>query len=201
MRVSNDPLAAGTIVHLGNSTKRKWAHGEVREIAAGRMGDNAGLLPAAGSTWDWRLSVASIERAGEFTPYDGFDRTLTLISGELLELTIDGSVQAVESLRPLRFSGASVVSAALPRGEVLALNLITRTGAARGNVRMVELSKKRDQHLFGAQFGVMLQGKATVLHGETEEPLQVRDTVVGGEEDSPRISGRGFLAVVSLDLP
>ncbi|MDO5745422.1 MAG: HutD family protein [Micrococcaceae bacterium] len=201
MRVSNDPLATGTIVHLADSAKRKWAHGDVREIAAGRMGSDAGLLPAEGGTWDWRLSVASIEGAGEFTPYDGFDRTLTLISGELLELTIDGQVQVVESLRPLRFSGASTVSAALPRGEVLALNLITRSGAVRGNVRIVELSKKREQHLFGAQFGVMLQGKATVLHGETEEPLQVRDTVMGGEDDSPRISGRGFLAVVSLDLP
>jgi hypothetical protein len=71
----------------------------------------------------------------------------------------------------------------------------------RGSVRIVELSKKREQHLFGAQFGVLLQGQAVVRHAETESPLQLRDTVIGGEEDSPHISGRGFMAVVSLDLP
>ncbi|MFL4475335.1 HutD family protein [Paeniglutamicibacter sp. MACA_103] len=201
MTTTNRSLASGTILHLADSTKRKWAQGEVREIAAGKLGTEAALLPAEGNEWDWRLSVASIEASGEFTPYDGFDRTLTVIAGELLELTIDGSAHAVEALRPLRFSGGSAVSAALPTGDVLALNLITRAGAVRGNVRIVELSKKREQHLFGAQFGVMLQGKAVVLRGESEEALELRDTVIGGEEDSPRISGRGFMAVVSLDLP
>ena len=201
MTTTNRSLASGTILHLADSTKRKWAHGDVREIGAGKLGTDATLLPAEGTEWDWRLSVASIEAAGEFTPYEGFDRTLTVIAGELLELTIDGSAHAVEALRPLRFSGGSAVAAALPTGDVLALNLITRAGAVRGNVRIVELSKKREQHLFGAQFGVMLQGKATVLRADSEVPLELRDTVVGGEEDSPRIMGRGFMAVVSLDLP
>lgn len=201
MTTSNPALTAGTMLHLADSTKRKWAHGDVREIAAGKLGPDAGLLPSEGNNWDWRLSVASIERSGEFTPYEGFDRTLTVIIGELLELTIDGTVQAVEGLRPLKFSGNSTVSAALPTGEVLALNLITRTGVLRGNVRIVELSKKREQHLFGGQLGMLLQGKATVLREETEAPLELRDTVIGGEEDSPRISGRGLMAVVSLDLP
>lgn len=201
MTTTNRSLASGTILHLADSTKRKWAHGDVREIGAGKLGTDATLLPAEGTEWDWRLSVASIEAAGEFTPYEGFDRTLTVIAGELLELTIDGSAHAVEALRPLRFSGGSAVAAGLPTGDVLALNLITRAGAVRGNVRIVELSKKREQHLFGAQFGVMLQGKATVLRADSEVPLELRDTVVGGEEDSPRIMGRGFMAVVSLDLP
>ncbi|GAA3328977.1 hypothetical protein GCM10017711_38800 [Paeniglutamicibacter sulfureus] len=194
-------MATGTILHLADSTKRKWAQGEVREIAAGKLGPDSNLLPAEGKEWDWRLSVASIEAAGDFTPYGGFDRTLTVIAGELLELTIDGTAHAMEALRPLKFAGGSTAAAALPTGDVLALNLITRTGAVRGNVRIVELSKKREQHLFGAQFGVLLQGKATVLRGESEDPLELRDTVIGGEEGSPRISGRGFMAVVSLDLP
>jgi environmental stress-induced protein Ves len=201
MTTTNRSLAAGTILHLADSTKRKWAQGEVREIAAGKLGADATLLPAEGKEWDWRLSVASIEAAGDFTPFTGFERTLTVIAGELLELTIDGAAHAVEALRPLRFSGDSAVAATLPTGDVLALNLITRSGAVRGNVRIVELSKKREQHLFGAQFGVLLQGKATVLRGESEDPIELRDTVIGGEEDSPRISGRGFMAVVSLDLP
>ena len=201
--MSNPTLATGSIVPLAASPKKMWgqAQGQVRDIAAGTLDADGALAPSTAEDWDWRLSVASIERAGNFTPYDGFDRTLTVITGELLELTIDGVKQAVELYRPLKFRGGSTTSASLPTGEVLALNLITRTGAVRGNVRIVELSKKREQYLFGSQFGVLLQGKAVVLQGTTERAVGLRDTVVGGEEDSPRISGRGFMAVVSLDLP
>ena len=40
-----------------------------------------------------------------------------------------------------------------------------------------------------------------MLRAEAETPLEIRDTVMGGEDDSPRICGRGFMAVISLDLP
>ncbi|PQZ93028.1 hypothetical protein CQ018_11285 [Arthrobacter sp. MYb227] len=203
MSHSNTSLATGTVIPLASRPKKSWgaAQGQVREIASGTLADDGSLLPATDKDWDWRISVASIEKAGDFTPYEGCDRTLTLIMGELLELTIDGATQGVELYRPLKFAGASSTSAALPTGEVLALNLITRTGKVRGNVRIIELSKKREQHLFGSQFGVLLQGKASALRQDTETPLDIRDTVIGGEEDSPRISGRGFMAVISLDLP
>ena len=203
MSHSKTSLRTGTIIPLAASPKKSWgaAQGHIREIAAGKLAADGSLLPTDGQDWDWRLSVASIEKPGDFTPYAGFERTLTLIMGELLELTIDGATQGVELYRPLKFAGASATSAALPTGEVLALNLITRTGKVRGNVRIVELSKKREQHLFGSQFGVLLQGKASMLRAEAETPLEIRDTVMGGEDDSPRICGRGFMAVISLDLP
>lgn len=203
MSQSNTSLAAGTVIPLASRPKNSWgaAQGQIREIASGTLADDGSLLPASAEDWDWRISVASIEKAGDFTPYAQCQRTLTLIIGELLELTIDGATQGIELYRPLKFSGDSSTSAALPTGEVLALNLITRTEKVRGNVRIVELSKKREQHLFGSQFGVLLQGKANVLREESETPLDIRDTVIGGEEDSPRISGRGFMAVISLDLP
>ncbi len=203
MSPTNTSLATGVIISLATAPKKPWgqAQGQVREIAAGTLDADGTLLPGTATAWDWRLSVASIEQSGDFTPYDGCDRTLTVIAGELLELTSNGTAHAVELYRPLKFPGGSNTSAALPTGEILALNLITRSGAVRGNVRIVELSKKREQHLFGSQFGVLLQGKASVLQEGSERELQTRDTVVGGEEDSPRISGRGFMAVVSLDLP
>ncbi len=145
--------------------------------------------------------MASNEKSGEFTPYPGCERTLTVIAGELLELTVDGTSHGLEIYRPFKFAGAASTSASLPTGEILALNLITRSDKVRGNVRIVELSKKREQYLFGSQFGVLLQGKASVLREGSESELELRDTVIGGEDDSPRISGRGFMAVISLDLP
>ncbi|MGN0127514.1 HutD/Ves family protein [Glutamicibacter soli] len=202
MSQSNASLSTGTQIQLSSSPKKPWgaAQGQIREIAKGILADDGSLATAPEGGWDWRISVASIEKAGDFTPYDGCERTLTVIAGELLELTVDDASQALEIYRPFKFPGAAATSAALPTGEILALNLITRNGKVRGNVRIVELSKKREQHLFGSQFGVLLQGKASVLREKSESALELRDTVIGGEEDSPRISGRGFMAVISLDL-
>ncbi len=195
-------LAPGTVISLTVAPKKSWGQGDVREIASGSLSETGELIPSISkepNALDWRLSVASIEAAGKFTPYTGFDRTLTVIIGELLELTIDGETHPVELYRPLKFSGDATTIAALPTGNVLALNLITRRGTVRGNVRIIELSRKIEQHLFGAQFGILLQGQATMSFADTQTKLEVRDTVIGGKEDSPRISGRGFMAVVSLD--
>lgn len=203
MTSSPASLTTGSVISLASSPKKSWGQGDVRVIASGSM-QPEGTLEATGAgatDFDWRLSVASIEGAGDFTPYPDFERTLTVIVGELLELTIDGETHPVELYRPLKFAGGAATVATLPTGDVLALNVFARTGVARASVRIVELSKKMEQHLFGAQFGVLLQGAATMSYAGTDHRLEVRDTVVGGEDDSPRITGRGFMAVVSFDLP
>lgn len=180
-----------------------WAGGTSRQIAAGPDPKN----------WDWRLSIADIAKAGPFTPMPGIDRIITVVEGELIALTVDGVEQALEKYRPFRFSGDSQTSASLPTGALKDLNLLTRRGSFKGYAAIIELSKKRPHPVFADQFAVLLQGSATVSpavltaatdDGETSsaapaaEALGKFDTVVGSE-DAPEISGRGFLAVLSID--
>ncbi len=186
-----------------------WAGGVTRQIAAGPDPKN----------WDWRISTADVSKAGPFTPMPGIDRIITVIEGELIALTVDGTEQALEKYRPYRFSGDSETSASLPTGALKDLNLLTRRGAFKGYAAIIELSKKRPHPVFADQFAVLLQGSATVSpaladdggpsSGEpgTDAPgtkaqapksLGKFDTVVGAE-DAPEISGRGFLAVLSID--
>ena len=198
------------IIRYASLKAAPWANGGgiTRQIAAG-----AGT--GTGAEWDWRLSLAEVSKAGPFSPLPGIDRIITVVEGELIALSVDGVEQALEKFRPFRFSGDADTPATLPTGALKDLNLMTRRGAFKGYAAIIELSKKRPHPVFADQFAVLLQGSATVSPGSTNsqpasddaeastpapvtEALGKFDTVVGSE-DAPEISGRGFLAVLSID--
>jgi hypothetical protein len=91
----------------------------------------------------------------------------------------------------------------------------------KGYTSIVELSKKRAHPVFSGQFGILLQGQATAspgtaggpaadggvpaepdADGGAPEPVELNryDAVVGSDTATPEIVGRGFLAVISIDL-
>ncbi|GAA4360087.1 HutD/Ves family protein [Paeniglutamicibacter cryotolerans] len=200
--LSNQPLTPGSVIAYSDLPAAKWRNGggTTRQILSGKLSMAGAPETVTGDDWDWRLSIADVDTAGDFSAFTGMTRILTVIEGELLAMKIDGQEKQLERFRPLRFDGGSATSATLPTGPIRDLNLIARTGTVTGHVAIVELSKKHPQHLFGGQFGVLLQGKATLNTADgTQAELGRLDTVVGGEQETPTISGRGFLAVVSLD--
>ena len=172
---------------------------------------------AQDNAWDWRVSIAEVSKAGPFSAFAGMDRVLTVIDGDLLLLSVDGAEHPLEKYRPFRFSGDADSAGALPTGDIRDLNVITRNGAFKGYTSIIELSKKRAHPVFEGQFGILLQGQATVSPGTAgglgpaaeataegaAEPERVElnryDAVVGSDTATPEIVGRGFLAVVSID--
>lgn len=193
------------IIRYASLKAKPWANGggTTRQIAAG---------PGTGTDWDWSLSIADVAKAGPFSAMPGIERIITVVEGELIALTVDGAEQALEKFRPFRFSGDSDTSATLPTGALKDLNLMTRRGAFKGFAAIIELSKKRPHPVFADQFAVLLQGSATVSPATTDsmddagaslaahpaETLGKFDTVVGSDA-APEISGRGFLAILSID--
>ncbi|PRA10970.1 hypothetical protein CQ010_10330 [Arthrobacter sp. MYb211] len=190
----------GSVTPLAQSSKKQWELGQIRQICAGELTDGGQLTAASQDSGSWQLSIRSIEKAGSFHNA-GTSQVLTLLAGDFLQLDVDGQAQGLEPLRPLKIETANPVTTSQPAQELLVLHLLTRPERVRGTVRIVELSKKREQYLFDGQLGIMLQGNGVLtLHGE-ERKLELRDTVIGGDAAEPTISGRGFMAVVSLDLP
>ncbi|NUU31587.1 HutD family protein [Arthrobacter sp. C9C5] len=193
------------IIRYAELKPRPWSNGGgvTREVA--RFPESgAGRAPAADDgSWDWRVSIAEVARAGAFSRFAGMERVLTVVEGELLVLTVDGAEHPLEKYRPYRFSGDADAAGALPTGDIRDLNVITRTGAFKGYTSIIELSKKRAHPVFDGQFGILLQGQATAGVGDTGDPapqaLGRYDAVVGSDSDTPEILGRGFLAVVSID--
>ena len=200
------------IIRYADLRPQPWRNGGgvTRELASHPL-----AASAQDGVWDWRVSIADVTKAGDFSAFPGMERVLTVIDGELLLLTVDGGEHPLEKYRPFRFSGEAATSSALPTGDIRDLNVITRTGAFKGYTSIVELSKKRAHPVFEGQLGILLQGQATVAVTAAEpatepaaEPGQAPaepqalnryDAVVGSDTQTPEILGRGFLAVVSID--
>jgi uncharacterized protein len=140
------------------------------------------------------IRVVEVSRSGAWEELPGWDRICTVVGGELLLLEIDGVARPVEPLRPFRFAADQPAGLKLPTGDVTVLEVATRREAATGYATVLELSKKRPHPVFPGQFGVLLQGTAVV----GDETLQRLDAVAGADP-APEISGRGFLAVLSVD--
>ncbi|MCU1517091.1 MAG: HutD family protein [Pseudarthrobacter sp.] len=202
------------IIRFAELRSEPWRNGGgvTRELAS-----HPQAASAQDGAWDWRVSIAELTKAGDFSPFPGMERVLTVIEGELLLLTVDGAEHPLEKYRPFRFSGEAAAHGALPTGDIRNLNVITRTGSFKGFTSIIELSKKRAHPVFEGQLAVLLQGQATVSPGAaadedggTEEGAEAApaadpealnryDAVVGSGARSPEILGRGFLAVVSID--
>ena len=153
------------------------------------------------SAFDWRLSLAEIDQAGAFSRFPDTTRTLTVIHGQGLTLTVDGTEHRLEQHRPFHFSGDASADAALPFGPVRALNVITRHGADHAHVTVLELVEGLVHRLSADQIAVLVSGHAHVADGEATTALRPYDTLRGAHQEGLSIHGTGFLALVSLDEP
>ena len=208
------------IIRFADLKPQPWRNGGgvTRELASRSGGASAGTAASEDGAWDWRVSIADVTSAGEYSAFPGMERVLTVVEGELLLLAVDGAEHPLEKYRPFRFPGGAASSSALPTGNVRNLNVIAREGAFKAYTSIIELSKKRAHPVFEGQLGILLQGQATVSPGRAASPgsagadaesgagpdstpvlLGRYDAVVGSDSQPPEILGRGFLAVVSID--
>jgi environmental stress-induced protein Ves len=78
--------------------------------------------------WDWRLSIAEIERDAEFSAFPGIERELVLLSGNGVRLVFDDG-ETHELLPPhdrLRFAGERKLRGELLDGTTHDFNLMWR---------------------------------------------------------------------------
>jgi uncharacterized protein len=109
---------------------RPWKNGAglTREIAFGG---------ASAAEFDWRLSVAEVERDAPFSTFSGIDRGVTLLRGAGMRLrALDGSVDhaLTTPLAPFAFSGDVALLATLADGASTDFNVMTRRGRWRSEV-------------------------------------------------------------------
>ncbi len=80
--------------------------------------------------FEWRLSMATVASDGPFSLFAGVDRTLAVLEGEGIVLSVEG--QAEERITPasppLAFAADRPTSARLIAGPITDLNAMTRRG-------------------------------------------------------------------------
>jgi environmental stress-induced protein Ves len=90
----------------------------------------------------WRVSVAEVDRDGPFSLFPGVDRTLWLLGGAGMDLSVDdATVRLVVAYRPFEFAGEARVTATLIDGPTQDLNLMVRRDRARAKAAVVRGSQ------------------------------------------------------------
>ncbi len=108
------------------------------------------------SDFDWRLSIAVIERDSEFSPLPNYDRAFTVIEGEGVDLIFaDGETIVMnERGKIANFSGERLLRARLHNGLTRDFNLITRRDRFSGELLL--------RPLVGSMLG-FLESNSTLL--------------------------------------
>ena len=113
----------------------------------------------------WRLSVATISAAGEFSFFPGLERTFVLARGRL-DLTVDATSHPVTPGRLLRFRGEAEVSAVPIDGPAIAVNVMTDRTRCTATVRVERIDGPNP-----AATALVLLSGAAVTAGHRLEPL------------------------------
>lgn len=105
--------------------EQPWANGAGRTTVIASGPD--------GLAWRWRLSLAQIDRDGDFSTLADTRRQLVTLDAPLCLRFADGRQQPLLRLGRIAFDGADAPQASLPEGPTRAFNLMLR-GTAQGEL-------------------------------------------------------------------
>ena len=188
-----------TLIPANEYRRERWKNGLgwTREVLR---------WPGEGEEWDWRISIAEVDKGGPFSIFPGVERELVLLSGEGMRLDFDDG-HSVE-LRPphdrCRFPGERALSAELFGGPTQDFNLMWR----RDRVEATLLHRPLvGPMLFFAEPGVrwvayLLSGRALVKDQLLPMPMAQGDTALlepaPGERNRIILEGGGELLLVRI---
>jgi environmental stress-induced protein Ves len=110
-----------------------WKNGGGETIEIAVSPQNASL-----EAFDWRVSMARVESDGPFSAFPGIDRTLAVLEGQGIELTLDGQAPVLVADAPYSFPGDVATASRLLGGPITDLNVMTRRGRLAHRVSVVD---------------------------------------------------------------
>jgi uncharacterized protein len=156
--------------------------------------------------FDWRVSIAEIERDGPFSSFPGITRDLLLLSGNGLELDIDDAapLRLAERFQRAHFEGEAAVDCRLLAGPTRDFNVMARRDSVRAEVMARPLVGSM---VLFAEAGVTwlvhaYSGSAVARSGDVAETFESGDTlrIDFAARDAGRvvIDGSGEVVLVKL---
>jgi environmental stress-induced protein Ves len=191
--------AAVNAIHLpANEYRReRWKNGLgwTREILR---------WPTSGEDWDWRVSIAEVDRDCPFSRFEGVDREIVLLAGEGMRLLFEDGERA-DLLPPHgrhRFAGERALRAELVSGPTQDFNLMWK----RERIDATLLHRPLvGPMLFFAEPGVrwlvtLLGGRALVKDALLPVVLEQGDSLLIDERSEGRVilEGGGELLLARI---
>jgi environmental stress-induced protein Ves len=146
--------------------------------------------------------VAEVAAGGPFSTFPGVDRTIVLVDGARMRLTVDGVPHELQRYRPFLFDGATTTDCEVPAGPTRDLNVMVRRGRFRATTEVEDLSGTRPLAVTGGD-PLVLMTLAGALTADTPDGARTRlakQDALGWAGPAPSVvlSGSGTVAVVRL---
>ena len=183
------------LIRFADLTPKPWKNGGGTTTEIAVSPDGAGF-----DDFDWRLSVAEVASDGAFSLFPQIDRTLTLIEGQGLDMSIEGreAVRLTPVSAPLAFPGDVPVTASLVEGPIRDFNVMTRRGRFNHQISRHDLAKGR---LALPQDGLQLVvalGVGSIRIGADSLDLGFGDVLVFEADDTGSIEGALPVLLIGL---
>ncbi|OEZ85683.1 protein Ves [Janthinobacterium sp. HH106] len=160
--------------------------------------------PDAGfDDFDWRISLATITASGPFSSFPGIDRSLMLVDGDSVQLTLDGTRKVVLSAAQpmLWFPGEAAVEAQV-KGPTTDFNVMTRRDRCRHQLEKITAPGKLARRSAATLLFVAGEGHVLARGGEQQFALARHDALLLDADDAPdwRLDALQRTAVFRVDL-
>ena len=155
------------------TTAWKNGGGATTEIAVAPPG-------ASLDDFDWRISTARVGSDGPFSEFAGIDRTLAVVEGDGLALSVGDTAPVVLDgiSEPMRFPGDTPTLARLLAGEIVDLNVMTRRGRFAHRLCRIREATRCDFDGHDVALVVACSGRVELGLAQQRVILADRDTAV-----------------------
>ncbi|MDH4411703.1 MAG: HutD family protein [Rhizobium sp.] len=147
--------------------------GITREVISRPASDGSG-------GFDWRISLATVGTSGPFSIFAGIDRTIAVLQGDGMQLTVDGRREPplLMASPPFAFSGDAEVQADCLGGETLDLNVMSRRGFFVHRMTKTGVSAAQTFAMTGDTVAIVFRGDALVTIDSMRSDVGLGDIMV-----------------------
>jgi environmental stress-induced protein Ves len=173
------------IIRAGDYRRMRWKNGGGETIEMVVSPPDSSL-----EDFHWRVSMAHVATAGPFSHFSGIDRSLAVIAGDGIALTLGGrgAVTLTREAAPLAFPGDLPVDAVLIGGAIDDLNVMSRRGRYRHLLSRVHATTTTVLPRHGDIMVVLVRGSGAKLKcGRQRETVADGDTVLLDEAEKTKI--------------
>ncbi|MBZ6074833.1 HutD/Ves family protein [Microvirga puerhi] len=183
------------VIRSTDLTRVPWKNG------GGTTAEIAVFPTGAGfETFGWRVSMADVASDGPFSAFPGIDRTLIVMEGNGIELSVDGVPYLLDGpSTKLSFPGDDPTLGRLLSGPIRDLNIMTRRGQFRHRTRIVEAGTVLLAEDTQATFIVVLDPPLDVtVNGEVHALGRLDTLMLQATQDLIPLSGNGRAILIEI---
>lgn len=160
--------------------------------------------PDAGfDDFDWRISLATITASGPFSSFPGIDRSLMLVDGDSVQLTLDGTRKVtLNAAQPMLWFPGEAAVVAQVKGPTTDFNVMTRRDRCRHQLEKITAPVKLARRSAATLLFVAGEGHVLARGGEQQFALARHDALLLDADDAPdwRLEALQRTAVFRVDL-